>query len=68
VEWTPSGVTWFIDGNVVFSAPASQVKSPARQPAAPMDMDLQVQNHGGGTPTQVETMTVDWVEEYSYNG
>lgn len=68
VEWTPSGVTWFIDGNVVFSAPASQVKSPARQAAAPMDMDLQVQNQGGGTPTQVETMTVDWVEEYSYNG
>lgn len=68
VEWTPSGVTWFIDGNVVFSAPANQVKSPAAQPAEPMDMDLQVQNQGGGTSTQVETMTVDWVEEYSYNG
>ena len=47
------GCDWFIDGNVIFSAPANQVKSPAAQPAEPMDMDLQVQNQGGGTSTQV---------------
>lgn len=69
VEWTPSGVTWFIDGRVVYTAPASQVKAPAEQPALPMSMDLQSQNlQGAGTPTQRENMTVDWVEEYNWNG
>jgi hypothetical protein len=34
-----------------------------------MNMGLQSQNlNGGGTPTQRETMTVDWVEQYSWNG
>ena len=69
VEWTPSGVTWLEDGNVIYTAPASQVKSPAQQPALPMNMDLQSQNlTGAGTPTTRETMTVDWVEEFSWNG
>jgi Glycosyl hydrolases family 16 len=69
VEWTPSGVTWLIDGKVIFTAPASEVKSPAQQPAMPMDFGLQSQNlQGAGTPTLRETMTVDWVEQYSWNG
>jgi glycosyl hydrolase family 16 len=69
VEWTPSGVTWLIDGRVIYTAPASQAKSPAQQPATPMNMGLQSQNlQGDGTPTQRETMTVDWVEQYSWNG
>jgi hypothetical protein len=69
VEWTPSGVTWLVDGRVIYTAPASQVKSPAQQPALPMGMDLQSQNlQGAGTPTQRETMTVDWVDEYTWNG
>ncbi|HTU72592.1 MAG TPA: family 16 glycosylhydrolase [Trebonia sp.] len=69
VEWTPSGVTWLIDGRVVYTAPASQVKSPARQPAMPMNMDLQSQNlQGAGAPSTRETMTVDWVEQFSWNG
>jgi beta-glucanase (GH16 family) len=69
VEWTPSGVSWLIDGHVIFTAPASQVKSPAQQPALPMDMALQSQNlQGAGTPTPRETMTVDWVEQFSWNG
>jgi hypothetical protein len=69
VEWTPSGVTWFIDGRVIYTASASQVKSPAKQPAVPMYMDLQSQNvQGAGAPTERESMTVDWVEEYGWNG
>jgi hypothetical protein len=69
VEWTPSGVSWFIDGRVVFTAPASQVKSPAQQPDTPMYMDLQSQNlQGAGAPAQRESMTVDWVEQFSWNG
>lgn len=69
VEWTPSGVTWLIDGRVIYTAPASQAKSPAQQPAIPMNMGLQSQNlKGAGTPTRRETMTVDWAEEFSWNG
>ena len=69
VEWTPSGVSWLIDGRVILTAPASQVKSPAQQPALPMEMALQSQNlQGSGTPSTRDTMNVDWVEQFSWNG
>jgi Glycosyl hydrolases family 16 len=69
VEWTPSGVSWLIDGRVIYTAPASAVKSPAQQPALPMYLAVQSQNmQGAGTPTQRETMTVDWVAEFSWAG
>ena len=70
VEWTPSGVSWLIDGKVIFSAPASAVKSPAQQPALTMDMALQSENLQGspGASTTEDTMNVDWVEQFSWNG
>ena len=69
VEWTPSSVSWLIDGRVIYTAPASDVKSPAQQPTLPMYMAVQSQNmQGAGTPTQRETMTVDWAAEFSWNG
>ncbi len=70
VEWTPSGVSWLIDGKVVFTAPASAVKSPAQQPALTMDMALQSENLPGspGASSTEDTMNVDWVEQFSYNG
>ena len=69
VEWTPAGVSWLIDGRVILTAPASQVKSPAAQPALAMNMALQSQNlQGAGTSTTRETMTVDWVAQFSWNG
>jgi hypothetical protein len=70
VEWTPSGVSWLIDGKVVFTAPASAVKSPAQQPALPMNMALQSENLQGspGASTKEDTMNVDWVEQFSWNG
>jgi beta-glucanase (GH16 family) len=70
VEWTPSGVSWLIDGKVIFTAPASAVKSPAQQPALTMDMDLQSENLPGspGASTTEVTMNVDWVEQFSWNG
>jgi hypothetical protein len=70
VEWTPSGVSWLIDGKVIFTAPASAVKSPAQQPALRMDMALQSENLAGspGASTTEDTMNVDWVEQFSYNG
>jgi Glycosyl hydrolases family 16 len=70
VEWTPSGVSWLIDGKVILTAPASAVKSPAQQPALTMDMALQSENLQGspGASTTEDTMNVDWVEQFSWNG
>ena len=69
VEWTPSEVKWLIDGKIIYDAPASAVKSPAQQPATPMNMVLQSENlQGAGAPAKRETMTVAWVAEFSYNG
>jgi hypothetical protein len=70
VEWTPAGVSWLIDGHVILTAPASQVKSGAAQPALPMNMALQSQNLPGsaGSPSLSDTMNVDWVEQFSWNG
>jgi hypothetical protein len=70
LERTPSGVSWLIDGHVILTAPASQVKSPARQPALAMNMALQSENLQGttGASSPRETMTVDWFEQFSWNG
>jgi Glycosyl hydrolases family 16 len=70
VEWNPSGVSWLIDGKVVFTAPVSAVKSPARQPALTMEMALQSENLQGspGASTTEDTMNVDWVEQFAWNG
>ena len=70
VEWTPSGVSWLIDGHVILTAPASAAKSPAQQPALPMSMALQSQNLPGspGASSTQDTMNVDWVEQFSWNG
>jgi Glycosyl hydrolases family 16 len=66
--WTPSGVTWYIDGKVVESAPASATPSGAQQPATTMDLDLQVQSQGSGISGESDTMDVDWLEQFSFNG
>jgi len=59
VAWTPTKVTYSVDGRTVASFNAS--------PAVPMELKLQSQNLGGSVPsTEIETMTVDWVVEYSY--
>jgi hypothetical protein len=45
------------------------VKSPAQQPALPMEMALQSQNLQGspGASSAQDTMNVDWVEQFSWN-
>lgn len=60
VARTPSGVTYSVDGRTVATFSAS--------PDVPMQLKLQSQNLSGGSgaPTERETMTVDWVAEYSY--
>jgi hypothetical protein len=60
---------WLIDGRVICTAPASAVKSPARQPRLAMNIGLQSQNLSGrGSPKLRDTMNVDWVEQFSWNG
>jgi hypothetical protein len=69
VEWTPSGVSWLIDGKVILTAPASAVRSPAAQPALPMSMALQSESlQGSGTRSTYDSMNVDWVEQFAWNG
>ena len=49
----------------------AQVKSPAQQPALTMDMALQSQNLSRAArqrPRLRDTMNVDWVEQFGYNG
>jgi hypothetical protein len=57
-------------GGVVFSAPASQTPSGAQQPALPMLMTLQSEDlqGGAGAASGTQTMSVDWVEQFSWNG
>jgi len=64
VEWTPTSITFTIDGH-----PAGSVVSSTGLPAwpdIPMNLDLQSQNLGPAQPSHsIETMTVDWVAEYA---
>jgi beta-glucanase (GH16 family) len=66
IIWTPTSITYTIDGRQWAVVQASQVSSPGQWPDIPMNLDLQSQNLGtdqpGGT---IETMTVAWVVEYA---
>jgi Glycosyl hydrolases family 16 len=64
VEWTPSSITFTIDGQPVGSSvPDSGLPA---WPDIPMNLALQSQNLSGAQPSQsIETMTVDWVAEYA---
>jgi hypothetical protein len=64
VEWTPTSITFTIDGHSAGSV-VSRTGLPA-WPDIPMDLDLQSQNLGPAQPSHtIETMTVDWVAEYA---
>ncbi|MBO0832583.1 MAG: family 16 glycosylhydrolase, partial [Actinobacteria bacterium] len=64
VQWTPTTITFTVDGH-----PAGSVVPRTGLPAwpdIPMDLDLQSQNLGPAQPGHpIETMTVDWVAEYT---
>ena len=69
VQWTPSAITYTIDGRVWGSVSSSSLSSPAQWPAIPMDLTLQSQNQDSAQPSgTIETMTVAWVAEYAMNG
>jgi Glycosyl hydrolases family 16 len=64
VEWTPTSITFTLDGH-----PAGSAVSSHGLPAWPdirMNLDLQSQSLGPAQPSHtIETMTVDWVAEYA---
>ncbi len=69
VQWTPSAITYTIDGRVWASMSRSSLSSPAQWPTIPMDLTLQSQNQASAQPNgTIETMTVAWVAEYAMSG
>ncbi len=69
VEWTPTSLTYTIDGRTWATMYRSQLPSPGQWPAIPMNLTLQSQNQASAQPNgQIETMTVAWVAEYAMNG
>ena len=66
VEWTPTSITFTIDGKqwgkVIYK---NQLAPPAKWPSIPMDLVLQSQNLGPAQPaTPIDTLSVAWVVEY----
>jgi Glycosyl hydrolases family 16 len=68
VQWTPSAITYTIDGRVWASVSRSSLSPPAQWPTIPMILTLQSQNQAAAQPSgTIETMTVAWVAEYAMN-
>jgi Glycosyl hydrolases family 16 len=69
VQWTPSAITYTIDGRVWASVSRSSLSPPAQWPTIPMNLTLQSQNQDSAQPNgTIETMTVAWVAEYAMSG
>jgi Glycosyl hydrolases family 16 len=65
VQWTPSQLTYTIDGKAWGSVSKSSLDG-GQWPDIPMILTLQSQNQGSSQPSgTIETMTVAWVAEYS---
>jgi Glycosyl hydrolases family 16 len=66
VAWTPSSITYIVDGNIWATVTSSSLDSGAHWPAQPMEFDLQAQNLQARYPDgPTENMTVDWMVEYT---
>ncbi|MEQ4517771.1 glycoside hydrolase family 16 protein [Pseudarthrobacter sp. B907] len=59
VEWTPTGITGYIDGVKTFSD-----TNPAHQPTVGMHQTMQLDWFPDGTATSPSQMQVDWVRVY----
>ncbi|MGP7996360.1 MAG: family 16 glycosylhydrolase [Streptosporangiaceae bacterium] len=69
VQWTPTAITYTIDGRPWGAVQRSSLAPPAQWPTIPMNLTLQSQNQASAQPNgQIETMTVAWVAEYAMNG
>ena len=60
VQWTPSGITGYIDGVQWFTD-----TDPAHQPTVGMHQTIQLDWFPDGTPTQPSQMQVDWIRVYN---
>jgi hypothetical protein len=63
VIWTPTSITYTVDGNVW-----GTVTTPSAIPNIPMHLSLQSQtwcSSGWACPTSPQSLQVDWVAEYS---
>jgi beta-glucanase (GH16 family) len=66
VMWTPTSITYTIDGKAFGTVHPGDVTSPGKWPSIPMTLDLQSQNLGPTQPSHsIETMTVAWVAQYT---
>jgi beta-glucanase (GH16 family) len=69
VQWTPTSMTYTIDGRVWASVSRSSLSSPDQWPTIPMNLTLQSQNQASAQPGgTIDTMSVAWVAEYAMNG
>ena len=69
VQWTPTSMTYTIDGRVWASVSRGSLGSPDQWPTIPMNLTLQSQNQASAQPSgTIDTMTVAWVAEYAMNG
>uniref|UniRef100_UPI001FE4100B glycoside hydrolase family 16 protein n=1 Tax=Pseudarthrobacter albicanus TaxID=2823873 RepID=UPI001FE4100B len=59
VEWTPAGITGFVDGKKTFTD-----TNPAHQPSVGMHQTLQLDWFPDGSATTASQMQVDWVRVY----
>ena len=63
VEWTPAGITGYIDGVKTFSD-----TNPAHLPSVGMHQTLQLDWFPDGSATKPSQMQVDWVRVYGWTG
>ena len=59
VEWTPAGITGYLDGSLWFVD-----TNPAHQPTVGMHQTVQLDWFPNGTPTKPSQMQVDWIRVY----
>ena len=59
-EWTPAGVKFYLDGNLVGSSPVS--------PAVPMHLVLQTETSGQPSASETGHVQIDSVQIWSYRG
>ncbi len=63
VEWTPQGITGYVDGNEWFKTTDTSILPPG-----PMHMTIQLDWFPGGGTSKESSMQVDWVRQYAVQG
>jgi Glycosyl hydrolases family 16 len=63
VEWTPQGITGYVDGNEWWKTTDTSVLPPG-----PMHMTIQLDWFPGGGTSKESSVQVDWVRQYAVQG